>query len=112
MHNLGEWLGRKDSNLQHTESESVVLPIELLPRGARALRAVTPLAMITRPAGVADSIAWKKYGDGEIRTLGSFWEHTLSKRAPSATRSRLLLLVEAKRFELSTSGLQSQRSPN
>jgi len=63
LHNLGEWLGRKDSNLQHTESESVVLPIELLPSDARALRAVTPLAMITCPAGVAAPIAWKKYGD-------------------------------------------------
>ena len=107
-------MGRKESNLQHTESESVVLPIELLPRGARALRAVTPLAMITRPAGVADSIAWKKYGDGEIRTLGSFWEHTLSKRAPSATRSRLLLLFDGGPYRNRTgpSGLQSPRAPD
>ena len=28
---LGYWLGNKDSNLGHTESESVVLPTELFP---------------------------------------------------------------------------------
>ena len=73
MHNLGEWLGRKDSNLQHTESESVVLPIELLPSDARALCAVTPLAMITRLAGVAAPIAWKKYGDTLCSALSLFF---------------------------------------